>query len=67
MNDLVETTTALIETGNRSPRATAIAVLRALSVTFRISLDSEHTSPLDCADWIDLQLEQLKPPNDYES
>ena len=67
MNDLVETTTALIETGNRSPRATAIAVLRALSATFRVSLDSGRASPLDCADWIDLQLEQLKPLNDYES
>ena len=59
MNDLVETATALIETGNRSPRATAIAVLRALSATLRISLDSE-----DPADWIDLQIKQsenIKP------
>jgi hypothetical protein len=53
MNDLVETATALIETGNRSPRATAIAVLKALSATLRISLDSE-----DSADWIDLQIKQ---------
>lgn len=62
MNDLVETTTALIETGNRSPRATAIAVLRALSATFRISLDSEQYNLSNCADWIDLQLDQLKLP-----
>ena len=67
MNDLVEITAALIETGNRSPRATAIAVLRALSATFRISLDSERCNLPDCADWIDLQLEQLKPPDDHES
>lgn len=55
MNDLLETTTALIETGNRSPRATAIAVLRALSATLRFSLDSQH-----CADWIDQQLDHPK-------
>lgn len=64
MNDLLETTTALIETGHRSPRATAISVLRALSATFRISLDSEEYNLPNCADWIDLQLEQLKPPDD---
>lgn len=66
MNDLLETTTTLIETGNRSPRATAIAVLRALSATFRISLDSEQYNLARCADWIDLQLDQHKPP-DHES
>lgn len=60
MNDLVETTAALIETGNRSPQATAIAVLRALSATFRISLDSEQYNLSNCADWIDLQLDNHK-------
>lgn len=67
MNDLLETTTALIETGNRSPRATAIAVLRALSATLRLSSDYEGRDLLASADWIDLQLDQLKPPDDYES
>lgn len=66
MNDLLETTTALIETGGRSPRATAIAVLRALSATLRISLDSEDNNLSECADWIDLQLEHKKPP-DHEA
>lgn len=64
MNDLVEVTTSLIESGNRSPRATAIAVLKALSATLRISLDSEWCNLSDCADWIDLQLKQFNSTTD---
>jgi hypothetical protein len=61
MDNLVEITSALIETGNRSPRATAIAVLRALSATLRIYPDPGDLNLEDCADWIDSQLEQTKP------
>lgn len=56
MNDLVEVTTTLIETGNRSPRATAIAVLRALSATLRVSTHPGGHDFSGCANWIDLQL-----------
>lgn len=65
MNDLIETTSALIETGNpASSKATAIRVLKALSATFRNSLDSKGYNLSDCADWIDLQLKQLNPNTD---
>jgi hypothetical protein len=56
MNDLVSVTSSLIATGNRSPWAAAIAVLKAVSVTMRNSAMYQQQFN-EAADWIDSQLD----------
>ena len=57
MNDLVTVTSSLIATGNRSPWATAVAVLKAVSVTMRNSA-LYQTQFDEAADWLDSQLKE---------
>lgn len=57
MNDIVGITSSIIATGNRSPWATSVAVLRAVSVTMRNSAQHNEQFLNDAANWIDVQLD----------
>ena len=63
MNDLVTVASSLIATGNRSPWATAVAVLKAVSVTMRNSA-LYQTQFDEAADWIDSQLKEANSKMD---
>lgn len=57
MNDLVSIVSSLVATGNRSPWATSVAVLKAVSVTMRNSALYQHQFD-EAADWIDSQVKE---------
>jgi hypothetical protein len=59
MNDLVSVTASLIATGNRSPWAASVAILKAVSVTMRNSALYQHQFD-EAADWIDNQLDMAR-------
>ena len=59
MDDLVDMIAALVESEARSPRPAAIAILRAVSATFR-SIDTDDLELEDClvgaSAWIESEL-----------
>jgi hypothetical protein len=60
MNDLVDSTAFLVSNGSSDPWAKSASILKALSVTLRVTGESkEDPGLIHAANWIESQLESF--------